>query len=137
MAARAAGHSGGRIQITARYQPIRGQGAGARAPRFPRPASLRGEHSGRRGARSRGEAEVLGILGGTGSTKHGRLHACQRPWGSQLYPDYPDSRPQGMWGVMICPSDTGVPGAPATGGSPWEVVGSDVGVFCAASLAGE
>lgn len=42
-----------------------------------------------------------------------------------------------MWGAMICPSGNGVPWAPATGGTPWAGVGSDVGVFRAASLAGE
>lgn len=104
----AAGHSGGRIQITSRRQPIRGEGAGPGAPRFPRRASLRGELGGRRGAGSQREAEVLGIPGGTGNTEHGRLHACQRAWGSQ---HYPNSRAKGLWGVMICPSGSGVPGA--------------------------
>lgn len=54
---------------------MRGEGAGPRSPRFPRRASLRGELGGRRGAGSRREGEVLGILGGTGSTERGWLRA--------------------------------------------------------------
>lgn len=73
--------------------------------------------------------EALGALGMTGC-----MRACQRPWGSQ---HYPGSRPQGMWGAMICPLGSRVPWAPATGGTLWAEVGSNVGVFCAASLADE
>lgn len=109
-------------------------GGGVSRPAVPTASFIEWELGGRRGAGSHREAEVLGIPGGTGSTEHGRLHACQRPWGSQ---HYPDRRAKELWGVMICPSSSGVPGAPATSGSPWAVVGSDVGLFCAASLTGE
>lgn len=55
---------------------MRGEGAGPRSPRFPRRASLRGELGGRRGAGSRREGEVLGVLGGTGSTERVWLAGC-------------------------------------------------------------
>lgn len=54
--------------MTARRQPIRGEGAGPRAPRFPRRASLRGSSAGGEalGAvgklRYRGYREALGAL---------------------------------------------------------------------------
>lgn len=131
-----ASHSEGDIQIIARWQPMRGEGAGPRPPPFPRRASLTGGSSasgevlGAIGKlRYWGHWEALGAFSMTGST-----HACQRPWGSQYYPG---SRPQRMEGAKICPSGSGVLWAPTRGDAPWAGVGSSVGVFRAASLAGE
>lgn len=59
---------------------MRGQWAGLGCPQFPRGAPFKGELGGESGAGSRGEVEVLGVLGCTGKGTYGCTSARGQRW---------------------------------------------------------
>lgn len=88
-------HSEGSIQISARSRPMRGQRAGLGCPQFPRGAPFKGELGGESGAGSRGEVEVLGVLGCTGNGSYGCMSGRGR--GELTGPQ----EPCGMWEASL------------------------------------
>lgn len=83
------GHTHPRAPWPLLPQPIRGRysnhcslaasgrgGGGAWRPAIPTASFIEGELGGQRGAASHRKPEVLGVLGGAGSTEHGWLPAC-------------------------------------------------------------
>lgn len=88
-------HSEGSIQISARSGPMRGQWAGLGCPQFPRGAPFKGELGGESGAGSRGEVEVLGVLGCTGNGSYGCMSGRGR--GEFTGPQ----EPCGMWEASL------------------------------------
>lgn len=105
---------------------MRGQWAGLGCPQFPRGAPFKGELGGESGAGSRGEVEVLGVLGCTGKGTYGCTSARGQRWAP---------KPCGMWGATVCPSGSRMLWVPTTCGKQWARL--DVGLFLSALLASE